>query len=72
MPKIQVAQPKYKCECCGREVRRVNVVNNKNLCHECTILALRVLDSQAPFRGSLVSDAKLIASQREVFDNLPE
>lgn len=44
MCRIYAPRPMYLCEECGSKQRRVNVVDGRVLCRDCTILALRRLD----------------------------
>lgn len=43
---IRFERPVYLCADCGKKVRGVNVVEGRNLCRDCTILALRRMDAQ--------------------------
>lgn len=43
---IRFERPVYLCADCGKKVRGVNVVDGRNLCRDCTILALRKMDAQ--------------------------
>lgn len=46
MGRVHVERTMYPCEECGSKQRRVNVVDGRVLCRDCTILALRRLDTE--------------------------